>query len=260
MSHITGGGLANNLARVIPNDMAAVLRRSSWTPPAIFQIVQTVGGAQAGRRRRHPQHGRGHGGDPASARGRRGPGGARRTRCPRVGAGRDPGLRGAWRGVPPLAGGAPPSSARRGLARVPAMGTIAETLASVIPIVLLIALGILLRRLRVLDDARGRGPEAPHRQRCAPCGAVHRIPVDGVPGRIPGAHRDHPRRLRPAARHGCRGAARVWARRPWPPSCSPGSSSAWWGWRCTRRPTDSATCRRRRSSGWGTSSSSGSSS
>lgn len=32
------------------------------------------------------------------------------------------------------------------------MGTIAETLASVIPIVLLIALGILLRRLRVLDD------------------------------------------------------------------------------------------------------------
>lgn len=33
------------------------------------------------------------------------------------------------------------------------MGTIAETLASVIPIVLLIGLGILLRRARVLDDA-----------------------------------------------------------------------------------------------------------
>ncbi len=33
------------------------------------------------------------------------------------------------------------------------MGTIAETLASVIPIVLLIALGIVLRRARVLDDA-----------------------------------------------------------------------------------------------------------
>ncbi|HSO70005.1 MAG TPA: phosphoribosylformylglycinamidine cyclo-ligase [Arachnia sp.] len=44
MSHITGGGLANNLARVIPNDMAAVLQRSSWTPPAIFQLVQSVGG------------------------------------------------------------------------------------------------------------------------------------------------------------------------------------------------------------------------
>lgn len=44
MSHITGGGLANNLARVIPNDMVAVLRRDSWTPPAIFQLVQRVGG------------------------------------------------------------------------------------------------------------------------------------------------------------------------------------------------------------------------
>ncbi|HMS37872.1 MAG TPA: phosphoribosylformylglycinamidine cyclo-ligase, partial [Arachnia sp.] len=44
MSHITGGGLANNLARVIPGGMAAVLDRSSWTPPAIFQLVQQVGG------------------------------------------------------------------------------------------------------------------------------------------------------------------------------------------------------------------------
>ena len=43
MSHITGGGLANNLARVIPDGMAAVLRRDSWTPPAIFQLVQKVG-------------------------------------------------------------------------------------------------------------------------------------------------------------------------------------------------------------------------
>ncbi|MFT3887673.1 MAG: phosphoribosylformylglycinamidine cyclo-ligase [Arachnia sp.] len=44
MSHITGGGLANNLARVIPDGMTAVLQRSSWTPPAIFQLVQQVGG------------------------------------------------------------------------------------------------------------------------------------------------------------------------------------------------------------------------
>ncbi|SHJ63416.1 phosphoribosylformylglycinamidine cyclo-ligase [Tessaracoccus bendigoensis DSM 12906] len=43
MSHITGGGLANNLARVIPDGMTAVLERSSWTPPAIFQLVQQVG-------------------------------------------------------------------------------------------------------------------------------------------------------------------------------------------------------------------------
>lgn len=43
MSHITGGGLENNLARVIPDNMTAVLQRSSWTPPAIFQLVQEVG-------------------------------------------------------------------------------------------------------------------------------------------------------------------------------------------------------------------------
>ncbi|MFV0428607.1 MAG: phosphoribosylformylglycinamidine cyclo-ligase [Arachnia sp.] len=43
LSHITGGGLANNLARVIPAGHQAVLRRDSWTPPAIFQVVQQVG-------------------------------------------------------------------------------------------------------------------------------------------------------------------------------------------------------------------------
>ncbi|MBB1483872.1 phosphoribosylformylglycinamidine cyclo-ligase [Tessaracoccus sp. MC1865] len=43
MSHVTGGGLANNLARVMPTDMTAVLQRSSWTPPSIFRLVQEVG-------------------------------------------------------------------------------------------------------------------------------------------------------------------------------------------------------------------------
>lgn len=43
MSHITGGGLANNVARVIPDGMRAVLQRSSWTPDAIFQLVRSVG-------------------------------------------------------------------------------------------------------------------------------------------------------------------------------------------------------------------------
>lgn len=43
MSHITGGGLANNVARVIPDGMRAVLQRSSWTPAPIFQLVQSVG-------------------------------------------------------------------------------------------------------------------------------------------------------------------------------------------------------------------------
>ena len=44
LSHITGGGLANNLARVIPGGMQARLSRSSWTPPAIFTLVQETGG------------------------------------------------------------------------------------------------------------------------------------------------------------------------------------------------------------------------
>ena len=43
ISHITGGGLANNLARVLPSGVSATLRRDSWTPPAIFQVVQQVG-------------------------------------------------------------------------------------------------------------------------------------------------------------------------------------------------------------------------
>ncbi|MDO5534203.1 MAG: phosphoribosylformylglycinamidine cyclo-ligase [Propionibacteriaceae bacterium] len=43
ISHITGGGLANNLARVLPEGIAATLRRDSWTPPAIFSLVQQVG-------------------------------------------------------------------------------------------------------------------------------------------------------------------------------------------------------------------------
>ena len=42
-SHITGGGLANNLARVIPAGRKSRLERDSWNPPAIFRLVQQVG-------------------------------------------------------------------------------------------------------------------------------------------------------------------------------------------------------------------------
>ncbi|GAB2475402.1 phosphoribosylformylglycinamidine cyclo-ligase [Luteococcus sediminum] len=43
LSHITGGGLANNVARVVPEHLTAELERPSWTPPAVFQLVQQVG-------------------------------------------------------------------------------------------------------------------------------------------------------------------------------------------------------------------------
>jgi len=44
MSHITGGGLANNLARVLPSSVEVVIDRASWTPPPVFGLVQSVGG------------------------------------------------------------------------------------------------------------------------------------------------------------------------------------------------------------------------
>ena len=43
MSHVTGGGLANNLARVLPDDLVATVDRSTWTPAPIFNLVQQVG-------------------------------------------------------------------------------------------------------------------------------------------------------------------------------------------------------------------------
>ncbi|SDB79840.1 phosphoribosylformylglycinamidine cyclo-ligase [Raineyella antarctica] len=44
MSHITGGGLANNLARVVPRHLTVRIDRGSWTPQPIFSLVQQVGG------------------------------------------------------------------------------------------------------------------------------------------------------------------------------------------------------------------------
>ena len=39
-SHITGGGLTDNLPRVLPNGCQANIRRGSWRVPPIFQIIQ----------------------------------------------------------------------------------------------------------------------------------------------------------------------------------------------------------------------------
>lgn len=43
-SHITGGGLANNLARVIPDHLHAAVDRSTWTPDPVFGLVGELGG------------------------------------------------------------------------------------------------------------------------------------------------------------------------------------------------------------------------
>lgn len=44
MSHVTGGGLANNLFRVLPSGLGATLERNTWTPAPVFTLVQRLGG------------------------------------------------------------------------------------------------------------------------------------------------------------------------------------------------------------------------
>jgi phosphoribosylformylglycinamidine cyclo-ligase len=42
-AHITGGGLASNLARVLPDHLDARLDRGSWQPLPVFDLVQRTG-------------------------------------------------------------------------------------------------------------------------------------------------------------------------------------------------------------------------
>ncbi|NLT56473.1 MAG: phosphoribosylformylglycinamidine cyclo-ligase [Actinomycetales bacterium] len=43
VSHVTGGGLAANLARVIPSGLEAVVDRSTWTPAPVFELLARLG-------------------------------------------------------------------------------------------------------------------------------------------------------------------------------------------------------------------------
>jgi phosphoribosylformylglycinamidine cyclo-ligase len=47
-SHITGGGLAANLARVLPAGLAAQIDRASWRPAPIFPLIGRLGGVPGG--------------------------------------------------------------------------------------------------------------------------------------------------------------------------------------------------------------------
>jgi phosphoribosylformylglycinamidine cyclo-ligase len=42
-AHITGGGLAGNLVRVLPAGIDAIVDRATWAPPPIFELVAQTG-------------------------------------------------------------------------------------------------------------------------------------------------------------------------------------------------------------------------
>ena len=46
IAHITGGGLLENLARIIPADRRAVIRRGSWPVPPVFTWLQRAGNVE----------------------------------------------------------------------------------------------------------------------------------------------------------------------------------------------------------------------
>lgn len=44
IAHITGGGLTENIPRILPQSRRAVIIRKNWNPPPIFRIIQDMGG------------------------------------------------------------------------------------------------------------------------------------------------------------------------------------------------------------------------
>lgn len=43
LSHVTGGGIAANLARVLPRDAWVEVDRSTWSPPPVFRVLADLG-------------------------------------------------------------------------------------------------------------------------------------------------------------------------------------------------------------------------
>ena len=46
LAHITGGGITDNLPRIFPDGMGAVIARDAWDVPAIFTFLQHGGGVK----------------------------------------------------------------------------------------------------------------------------------------------------------------------------------------------------------------------
>jgi phosphoribosylformylglycinamidine cyclo-ligase len=52
MAHITGGGIEENLARVLPEGKGALINAGSWNVPAIFRLIGEAGGVPEEEMRR----------------------------------------------------------------------------------------------------------------------------------------------------------------------------------------------------------------
>ena len=48
LAHITGGGLVENIPRILPDGLGAVLTKGSWPVPAIFPFLQEAGAIEEG--------------------------------------------------------------------------------------------------------------------------------------------------------------------------------------------------------------------
>ena len=42
-AHITGGGITDNLPRVLPKGLAAAIQTKSWTVPSLFELLRSIG-------------------------------------------------------------------------------------------------------------------------------------------------------------------------------------------------------------------------
>ena len=52
IAHITGGGLAENLQRILPAEISAQIQPDSWPVPAVFRWLQSLGDVDAGEMHR----------------------------------------------------------------------------------------------------------------------------------------------------------------------------------------------------------------
>jgi phosphoribosylformylglycinamidine cyclo-ligase len=48
MAHITGGGMSENIPRVLPKGTKAVIRKGSWEVPHVFKVIKEAGGVETG--------------------------------------------------------------------------------------------------------------------------------------------------------------------------------------------------------------------